>query len=829
MKTQKFKVTGMTCSACSSHVHKAVSQLAGVTEVQVNLLTNSMIVTFDDNVTGENICEAVMHAGYGAAPAEKNETKSVTVANDGSIEDKHTKTIIYRLVASLILLLPLMYLSMGHVMWSWPLPDFLARNPVAIGLCQLLLSAMVMIINQRFFTGGFKSVLRGAPNMDTLVALGSGASFIYSTAVVFKMTAMGRDSHHLLHGLYFESAAMILTLITVGKMLESYSKGKTTNAIKKLMDLAPKTAHVIRDGAEITVPVQELRRGDIFTVRPGENIPADGVVVDGLSTVNESALTGESLPVDKAPGGEVFAGTVNQHGFLTCEAMRVNTDTTLGQIIEMVENAASSKAPIAKIADKVSGIFVPAVLLIAVITGTAWLIAGREFGFALARAVSVLVISCPCALGLATPVAIMVGSGVGAKNGVLFKTATALEQTGKADIVVLDKTGTVTKGEPTVTDIYVLDESNSTDSLLKVAASLEMKSEHPLAKAVIKAARDRNLLDGCPEATLFEALPGHGVSAVIDDRKIVGSNGAYMAEQGYMTPEIQAVGDKYASEGKTPLYFSQGDKIIGIIAVADTIKEDSSKAIAELRQLGLRVVMLTGDNNNTAQAIARQAGIDEVVSDVLPGEKEAVVTGLKAEGKVVMVGDGINDAPALMSADVGIAIGAGSDIAIDSSSVVLMKSSLCDVAAAIRLSRKTIRNIHQNLFWAFFYNCIGIPLAAGVFIPAFGLTLSPMIGAAAMSLSSFCVVTNALRLNFAKIYIMNKEEKKMTKTLIIEGMMCVRCQAHVEKALGGVAGVEKVTVDLKKKKAVVELSQDVSDQVLMEAVSEAGYEPKSCK
>lgn len=827
MKTQKFKVTGMTCSACSAHVHKAVSNVPGVTEVQVNLLTNSMNVVCEDNVSDSCICDAVAKAGYGIGADDKTSGKS---KKTDDIEDTHTKAMLKRLVASIIILLPLMYLSMGHTMWGWWLPSFFTGNPVAIALCQMLLAGLVMIINQHFFINGVKSLLHRAPNMDTLVSLGSGASYIYSVAVVFRMTANPALSHDLLHGLYFESAAMILALITLGKTLEARSKGKTTNAIKKLMDLTPKTAHVIRDGAEQIIPVEEMRPGDVFVVRPGENIPADGEVLEGSSTTDESALTGESLPVEKNPGGVVYAGTINLHGFITCRATKVQGDTTLGQIIEMVENTAASKAPIAKIADKVSGVFVPVVVAIAFMSCIIWIILGKEFGYALARAISVLVISCPCALGLATPVAIMVGSGVGAKNGILFKTATSLEQTGKTDIVVLDKTGTVTKGAPSVTDVYPACDDFDENKLLALALTLEIKSEHPLASAIVKEATSRGINAPC-DVEEFEALPGHGVRGVIDGLEIFGANSAFMAEKGYMTDALQATGEKFAQEGKTPLFFSQAGKVVGIIAVADVIKDDSARAIAELKKMGLRVVMLTGDNRNTAQAIAAQAGIDEVISDVLPGEKEAVVTNLRKTGRVAMVGDGINDAPALTAADVGIAIGAGSDIAIDSSSVVLMKSDLMDVAAAIKLSKKTLRNIHQNLFWAFIYNCIGIPLAAGAFV-GLGLTLNPMFGAAAMSLSSVCVVSNALRLNFAKIYADNKkkmEDKKMNKTLVIDGMMCVKCQAHVEKALGEVEGVAKVTVDLKKKKAVVELASDVSDEVLMKAVSDAGYEPRSCK
>lgn len=824
MKTQKFKVTGMTCSACSAHVYKAVSILPGVTEVQVNLLTNSMNVVCEDNVSDSSICDAVVKAGYGIEADNKSSSK---INKTDDIEDLHTKAMVKKLIVSVIILVPLMYISMGHSMWGWRMPAFFTANPVATALCQMILSSIVMIINQHFFINGAKNLMRGAPNMDTLVAMGSSASYIYSVAVLFRMTASTTNAHQLLHGLYFESAAMILVLITVGKTLEARSKGKTTNAIKELMDLTPKKAHVIRQGQEQIIPIDDMRVGDIFIVRPGKNIPADGEVTEGSSTTDESTLTGESLPVEKKAGSFVYAGTTNLHGFITCKATKVQGDTTLGQIIEMVENTASSKAPIAKVADKVSGIFVPAVVTIAVITCIIWMILGKNFGFALARAISVLVISCPCALGLATPVAIMVGSGVGARNGILFKTATSLEQTGKTNIVVLDKTGTVTKGKPSVTDIYSA-ENVTKEQLLAIAAALESKSEHPLAAAIEKEASNRNI-NISVTVDNFEALPGYGVRGEINGTEVCGTNCSYMSEKGYMTDSLQAIGAEYAKQGMTPLFFSQAGKIIGIIAVADVIKQSSAEAVSELKKMGIRVVMLTGDNYNTAQAIAKQAGIDEVISDVLPGEKEAAVVKLKQSGRLAMVGDGVNDAPALTAADVGIAIGAGSDIAIDSSSVVLMKSDLTDVAAAIKLSRKTLRNIHQNLFWAFIYNCIGIPLAAGAFV-FFGLTLNPMFGAAAMSLSSICVVLNALRLNFVKIYAINKKENgKMNKTLVIDGMMCVKCQAHVEKALLEIEGVTKVTVDLKKKKAVVELASDVADDMLMKAVSDAGYTPRSCK
>lgn len=715
----------------------------------VSLLTNSMTVDFSSPATAEKICAAVSAAGYGAAPQNiggKKENKKST------LESGEPKKILYRLIASAALLLPLMYVSMGHLMWGWPLPEIFASDPLAIGLYQLLLTTAVAVINQRFFISGTKSLLHGAPNMDTLVSLGSAAAYIYSTAVLFEMchAAVNGDiqtAMHHLHGLYYESAAMILTLITVGKYLEAVSKGRTTDAIKSLMDLAPKTACVIRDGKEKVIPAEEVVKGDVFVVRPGESIPVDGRVISGESAVDESALTGESIPVDKAQGSAVSAATLNQNGFLTCEATRVGEDTTLSQIIETVENAAATKAPIAKIADKVSGVFAPAVMAIALVAGAAWLISGRPFSFALARAISVLVISCPCALGLATPVAIMVGSGVGAKHGVLFKTASALEQTGKTQIVVLDKTGTLTKGKPQVTDILPASGYDA-DSLLRLAASLESKSEHPLAAAITRRAGESNV--ETDEAQGFTALPGHGVRAEINGKTAIGGNAALIKSKGMLDADMKALGERFADEGKTPLYFAFDGRIAGIIAVADVVKEDSGQAISELKDMGIRTVMLTGDNRRTALSVAKQTGIDEVVSDVLPGDKAEVVEKLRKYGKVAMVGDGINDAPALTQADIGIAIGAGADVALDAADVVLMKSSVGDVAAAIRLSRQTLRNIHENLFWAFFYNCIGIPIAAGALIPAFNIALNPMLGAAAMSLSSFCVVTNALRLNFFK-------------------------------------------------------------------------------
>ncbi len=847
---EKFDVTGMTCAACSAHVERAVRGVEGVKEVTVSLLTNSMTVDFSSPATTEKICAAVSAAGYGAAPQNiggKKENKKST------LESGEPKKILYRLIASAALLLPLMYVSMGHLMWGWPLPEIFASDPLAIGLYQLLLTTVVAVINQRFFISGTKSLLHGAPNMDTLVSLGSAAAYIYSTAVLFEMchAAVNGDiqtAMHHLHGLYYESAAMILTLITVGKYLEAVSKGRTTDAIKSLMDLAPKTACVIRDGKEKVIPAEEVVKGDVFVVRPGESIPVDGRVISGESAVDESALTGESIPVDKAQGSAVSAATLNQNGFLTCEATRVGEDTTLSQIIETVENAAATKAPIAKIADKVSGVFVPAVMAIALVAGAAWLISGRPFSFALARAISVLVISCPCALGLATPVAIMVGSGVGAKHGVLFKTASALEQTGKTQIVVLDKTGTLTKGKPQVTDILPASGYDA-DSLLRLAASLESKSEHPLAAAITRRAGESNV--ETDEAQGFTALPGHGVRAEINGKTAIGGNAALIKSKGMLDADMKALGERLADEGKTPLYFAFDGRIAGIIAVADVVKEDSGQAISDLKDMGIRTVMLTGDNRRTALSVAKQTGIDEVVSDVLPGDKAEVVEKLRKYGKVAMVGDGINDAPALTQADIGIAIGAGADVALDAADVVLMKSSVGDVAAAIRLSRQTLRNIHENLFWAFFYNCIGIPIAAGALIPAFNIALNPMLGAAAMSLSSFCVVTNALRLNFFKPdrpfkgkskqpaelpklmpteeNIKNTEETAMKKTVYIDGMMCSHCTAHVQKALGALDGVESVEVSLEDKKAVLTLNKNVDDAVITAAVREAGYEPIKCE
>lgn len=779
----KFSVTGMACAACSAHVEKAVAAIPGVKSVSVSLLTNSMSVEFASPASAESICAAVDKAGYGAAPEDLDSGLSAADAarkrasEREALDDHETPRLVKRLIASLILLVPLLYVSMGHLMWKWPLPAVFSENPAAIGLYELLLTLAIMMINQRFFTSGFKSFVHGAPNMDTLVALGSGASVVYSVVVLFLITGamlsgMLHDAHEYLHDLYFESAAMILTLITVGKTLEAYSKGKTTNAIKSLIDLAPDTAHVIRDGKELTIPAEQVRTGDTFIVRPGERIPVDGKVISGTSAVNESALTGESLPVDKSAGSDVSAATLNQNGFLTCTATKVGSDTTLSQIITMVENAAATKAPVARLADKVSGIFVPIVIVLSVITGIIWAVAGGEFGFVLARAVSVLVISCPCALGLATPVAIMVGSGLGAKHGILFKTAAALEAAGKTDIVVLDKTGTVTEGKPTVTDVIPADGVTERE-LLALAGALEEKSEHPLARAVLEKVRAENIAYSPAED--FTALPGYGVKGVVppsgNDSGAVapvagvpasGGNAALMKDQRLLGNEMKQRGMELAGEGKTPLYFAAGGKMLGIIAVADVAKKDSADAVQKLNALGVQVVMLTGDNRRTAEAIAKQVGITHVVSDLLPGGKDAVVAKLSAFGKVMMVGDGINDAPALTRADTGVAIGAGTDVALDAADVVLMKSTLVDVPAAIKLSRQVLTNIRENLFWAFIYNIIGIPVAAGALIPAFGIVLNPMLGAAAMSLSSFCVVTNALRLNLFNMYKSGRNGKRKT-------------------------------------------------------------------
>ena len=887
---KQYTVTGMSCAACSSRVEKAVSKVPGVTACSVSLLTNSMGVEGD--VPPETVIHAVEDAGYGASLKGQGtaaQAQSASEAED-ALKDRETPVLKHRLIASLGFLAVLMYMSMGHMMWGWPLPHFMDGNHVAIGLLQLLLAGIIMVINQKFFISGFKGLLHRAPNMDTLVALGSGASFIYSTYALFAMTdaqLKGNDTAVMsyMHEFYFESAAMILALITVGKMLEARSKGKTTDALKGLMKLAPKTAVIIRDGVETKVPIEEVKKGDVFVVRPGENIPVDGVVLEGASAVNEAALTGESIPVDKAQGDPVSAATVNQSGYLRCEATRVGEDTSLSQIIRMVSDAAATKAPIAKIADRVSGVFVPAVITIAVVTTIVWLLAGQTFGFALARGISVLVISCPCALGLATPVAIMVGNGMGAKNGILFKTAVSLEETGKMDIVALDKTGTITSGEPRVTD--VIPSGGVTEKeLVSLALSLEKKSEHPLAKAVLLYAKEQQV--DAPEAADFQALPGNGLSGTLDGASLAGGSFSYISGHTTVSAQEQASFERLAAEGKTPLCFMKNGRLAGMIAVADVIKEDSPQAVKELQNMGIRVVMLTGDNERTARAIGAQAGVDEVIAGVLPDGKESVIRSLKEQGKVAMVGDGINDAPALTRADIGIAIGAGTDIAIDAADVVLMKSRLSDVPAAIRLSRATLRNIHENLFWAFFYNVVGIPLAAGLWYPIFGWKLNPMFGAAAMSLSSFCVVTNALRLNLFKMHdaskdhpmrkraekaankggekaenagavrvgaedtrsigqtangneTVSKEMQKsenqknninmegitMTKTMNIEGMMCGHCEARVKKALEALAGVESAEVSHEKGTAIVSMSADVADDTLKEAVEAQDYKVDS--
>ena len=887
---KQYTVTGMSCAACGSRVEKAVSKVPGVTACSVSLLTNSMGVEGD--VPPETVIHAVEDAGYGASLKGQGaaaQAQSASEAED-TLKDRETPVLKHRLIASLGFLAVLMYMSMGHMMWGWPLPHFMDGNHVAMGLLQLLLAGIIMVINQKFFISGFKGLLHRAPNMDTLVALGSGASFIYSTYALFAMTdaqLKGNDTAVMsyMHEFYFESAAMILALITVGKMLEARSKGKTTDALKGLMKLAPKTAVIIRDGVETKVPIEEVKKGDVFVVRPGENIPVDGVVLEGASAVNEAALTGESIPVDKAQGDPVSAATVNQSGYLRCEATRVGEDTSLSQIIRMVSDAAATKAPIAKIADRVSGVFVPAVITIAVVTTIVWLLAGQTFGFALARGISVLVISCPCALGLATPVAIMVGNGMGAKNGILFKTAVSLEETGKMDIVALDKTGTITSGEPRVTDVIPSGDVTEKE-LVSLALSLEKKSEHPLAKAVLLYAKEQQI--DAPEAADFQALPGNGLSGTLDGASLAGGSFSYISGHTTVSAQEQASFERLASEGKTPLCFMKNGRLAGMIAVADVIKEDSPQAVRELQNMGIRVVMLTGDNERTARAIGAQAGVDEVIAGVLPDGKESVIRSLKEQGKVAMVGDGINDAPALTRADIGIAIGAGTDIAIDAADVVLMKSRLSDVPAAIRLSRATLRNIHENLFWAFFYNVVGIPLAAGLWYPIFGWKLNPMFGAAAMSLSSFCVVTNALRLNLFKMHdaskdhpmrkraekaankggekaenagavrmgaedtrsigqtangneTVSKEMQKsenqknhinmegitMTKTMNIEGMMCGHCEARVKKALEALAGVESAEVSHEKGTAVVSMSADVADDTLKEAVEAQDYKVDS--
>ena len=857
---KQYTVTGMSCAACSARVEKAVSKVDGVTSCSVSLLTNSMGV--EGSATDAQIVEAVEQAGYGASPKgtatesdndkANNSLEQLKAAQDALV-DRETPKLRNRLIASLIFLVVLMYFSMGHMMWGWPLPEFFNGNHVAMGLLQLLLTVAVMVINQKFFISGFKGLIHGAPNMDTLVALGSAASFGYSVYALFAMTAAQVNGDmdavmSYMHEFYFESAAMILALITVGKMLEAHSKGKTTDALKSLMQLAPKTATVVRDGVEQEISVDAVKKGDIFVVRPGENIPVDGEIIDGTTAVNESALTGESIPVDKKPKDTVSAATVNQSGFIKCRATRVGEDTTLSQIIQMVSDAAATKAPIAKIADRVSGVFVPAVITIAIITIIAWLIAGETVGFALARGISVLVISCPCALGLATPVAIMVGNGKGAKSGILFKTAASLEATGRTQIVALDKTGTITSGEPKVTDIvpdetFFEETGKHAGALLAIAASVEAKSEHPLAKAIMERAKTDEI--AVAEVTDFSAVVGNGLTATLAGKMIKAGNLAFVSKFVKVSDDMRAKAVEFSKEGKTPLFFAADDRLCGIIAVADTIKEDSPEAVRQLKNMGIRVVMLTGDNEQTANAIGKQAGVDEVIAGVLPDGKEAVIRKLKKQGRVAMVGDGINDAPALTRADMGIAIGAGSDVAIDAADVVLMKSRLIDVPAAVRLSRATLTNIHENLFWAFFYNVIGIPLAAGLWYPLLGWKLNPMFGAAAMSLSSFCVVTNALRLNLCRVYDpkhdrkatpdrknkTNKpnesEEKSMTKTMNIEGMMCCHCEARVKKALEALDAVSEAAVSHESGTAVVTLSSDISDEKLKETVEAEDYKVTS--
>ncbi len=821
----QFYITGMSCAACVSRVEKAVNAVDGVNSCSVSLLTNSMGVEGDINP--QKIISAINEAGYGATL--KNDKNAPSKAENDELKDTQTPKLKKRLISSLGFLIILMYISMGHVMWGWWLPEILASNPLAIGLCELLLTIIVMVINQKFFINGFKGLLHKSPNMDTLVALGSGASFVYSTYALFKMTVVsGEMAHHYLHQFYFESAAMILTLITVGKMLEARSKGKTTNALKSLMNLAPKTATVLKNGVETEIPVEQVQKGDTFVVRPGEQISVDGIILEGTTAVDESALTGESIPVDKSMGDKVSGGTINQSGFIKCEALRVGEDTTLSQIIKMVSDAAATKAPIAKIADKVSGVFVPVVIIIAVITTIIWLIAGQDFGYALARGISVLVISCPCALGLATPVAIMVGNGVGAKNGILFKTAVSLEETGKANIVVLDKTGTITKGQPKVTDIIPI---NSTENeLMSIAYTLELKSEHPLAKAIVEKGNELNIPS--MEIADFKALSGNGVTGKLENKGFYGGKLSFIKEKVSVDETTIKTAEILSESGKTPLFFASDDKLLGIIAVADIIKEDSPQAIKELQNMGIKVVMLTGDNEKTANAIGKLAGVDEIISGVMPDGKEKIIRRLKDKGKVIMVGDGINDAPALTRANMGIAIGAGTDIAIDSADVVLMNSKLSDVTAAIRLSRATLKNIHENLFWAFFYNAIGIPLAAGAFINLFGWELNPMFGAAAMSLSSFCVVSNALRLNFKDIHNSKKdkkikskikEKKPMEITMKIEGMMCPHCEANVKKTLEEFAEVREAIVSHKDGTAIVTLDADLGVATLKKAVEDKGY------
>ena len=832
---EQYTVTGMSCAACSARVEKAVSKVPGVTACSVSLLTNSMGV--EGSAAAQDIISAVEAAGYGASlkrkggePGADGATQAAEPEDaEAALQDRETPLLKKRLWTSLIFLVILMYFSMGHMMWGWKLPSFLEGNHVAMGIIQMLLTIVIMVINRQFFVSGVKSLLHGAPNMDTLVALGAGAAFGYSTYALFAMTDAQMKGNaeavmSYMHEFYFESAAMILTLITVGKMLEARSKGKTTDALKGLMRLAPKTAVLVTEEGEREVPIRQVKKGDTFAVRPGESIPVDGVVLEGNSAVNEAALTGESIPADKTVGDTVSAATINQSGFLRCRATRVGEDTTLSQIIQMVSDAAATKAPIAKVADRVSGVFVPAVIAIAVVSMIVWLFAGESIGFALARGISVLVISCPCALGLATPVAIMVGNGQGARNGIMFKTAASLEEAGKTKIVALDKTGTITSGQPRVTDVLPADES-SEEQLLKTAYALEQKSEHPLAKAILEYAAEKQI--AAQEVTDFSALPGNGLSGKCGDVLLVGGNARFVGEKAEISEKVQELAKQLSEEGKTPLFFARNGRLMGVIAVADVVKEDSPEAVRQLKEMGIRVVMLTGDNERTANAIGRQAGVDQVIAGVLPDGKESVIRELSAQGKVAMVGDGINDAPALTRADVGIAIGAGADIAIDAADVVLMKSRLPDVPAAIRLSRATLRNIHENLFWAFIYNIIGIPLAAGVWIPLFHWQLNPMFGAAAMSLSSFCVVTNALRLNFVDIYKNKKEGKKgkksMQKTIKIEGMMCGHCEARVKKCLEALPQVEEAVADHKKGCAVVTLSGEIADEALKKAVEDQDY------
>ena len=838
---EQYTVTGMSCAACSARVEKAVSQVPGVTSCSVSLLTNSMGV--EGTASADAIEQAVEQAGYHAKKKGAGDEKATsTSAAEESLKDHETPILKKRLIASLCFLLPLMYVSMGHMMWGWPVPAFLSGNHVAMGLVELLLTTIVMVINQKFFVNGFKGLLHKAPNMDTLVALGSSASYVYSVYALFAMTdaQMHQNTEKVMaymHEFYFESAAMILTLITVGKMLEARSKGKTTDALKGLMKLAAKTAVVVRDGIETEVPIEQVRKGDVFVVKPGETIPVDGVVLEGNSAVNEAALTGESIPVDKQAGDSVSAATLNQSGFLKCEALRVGEDTTLSQIIQMVSDAAATKAPIAKVADRVSGVFVPTVMGIAVVTILIWLLAGQTIGFALARGISVLVISCPCALGLATPVAIMVGNGMGAKNGIMFKTAVSLEEAGKVQIVALDKTGTITNGDPRVTDVASA-EGVKREELLYHAYLLEAKSEHPLAKAILAYVNESGIVEKSKERKVqdFQALPGNGLSGKLEENWLYGGNLRFIQQHAKITEEIKIQAEQLASQGKTPLFFSENEKFLGMIAVADVIKEESPQAVKELQDMGIHVVMLTGDNENTARAIGAQAGVDDVIAGVLPDGKESVIRRLKKKGKVAMVGDGINDAPALTRADIGIAIGAGTDIEIDAADVVLMKSRLSDVPAAIRLSRATLRNIHENLFWAFFYNTVGIPLAAGLWYPIFGWKLNPMFGAAAMSLSSFCVVTNALRLNWLCIHDASKDKKRknkmkiskedmiMTKTMKIEGMMCKHCEARVKKTLENLPEVEEAVVSHEAGTAVLTLNADIANDTLKAVIEEQDYQ-----